>query len=93
MDLNEIKEKNSKLINKSKETSTESEYIISFLAIHERPTQNKKLVEDTIVIKIEPYKDGKEMLLNIKKAVNKEKFKDTRVENLKKFILINLTKI
>lgn len=93
MDLNEIKEKNLRLLNKSKEIPKESEYLISFLAIHERPTQNKKLVEDTIVIKIEPYKDGKEMLLNIKKAVNKEKFKDTRVENLKKFVLINLTKI
>lgn len=90
MTLEELKKQNTQLSNKKEDKAN---YIISFYAVYQRPTQKSITLDDTICCELESTKDGKEFLKSIKKYILKEKFKDIREGNLKKLIIFNIYKL
>lgn len=71
---------------------TTAEYIVSFSALYQRPGQKSTIKEDTISVELEAGLKGKELLVALKKSILKESFKDIRMDNLKKLIILNLYK-
>lgn len=93
MTLEELKQKN-KPFQFSQQKPKPTEYIVSYSAVYQRPGQQKLIVEDTAVCEIDLPADAKakDLLTAIKKSLLKEKFKDSRLENMKKLIVFNLYK-
>lgn len=93
MTLEELKKQNINFA-ANKDTPSVTEYIVSFSAIYQRPSQKQIILEDTICCEITlASKKAKDLLEAIKKYILKEKFKDTREANLKKLIIFNIYKM
>lgn len=91
MTLEKLKEQNIQF-STAKNKPTVDEYIVSFSAVYQRPGQKTTVVEGTICLDIQPQPKAKDLLESIKRGILKEKFKDTRMDNIKNLIIFNLYK-